>query len=162
MYLPFFLYLEWSNQCVNGITPMTLTPRHTCRWEAQHHPTLIYQSGCTTEWQGHLHLVYMECVVSSPLSAELSSDFHPRQFQITSSPNLHNKRVAPLLVLVTVVVNIPVLAQSRINFEILMRFQMEKEEKPVKYSRLMLLPPNFFQKMVDVNWHLSSYVKVIK
>lgn len=130
---------------------MTLTPRHTCRWEAQHHTTLIYQSGCATEWQGHLHLVYMECVVASPLSAELSSDFHPRQFHITSSPDLHNKRATPLLVLVTVVVNIPVLAQSRINFEILIRLKVQKEEKPVKYSGLMLLPPNFFQKMVDVN-----------
>ena len=44
---------------------MMLTLGHTCRWEAQHHPSLMYQSGCTIEWKGHLRPVRMKCGVSA-------------------------------------------------------------------------------------------------
>ena len=59
-------YLEWSDQCVNGMTPMMLTLGHTCRWGAQHHPSLMYQFGCTIESKGHLRCVCTKCAVSVP------------------------------------------------------------------------------------------------
>ena len=45
---------------------MMLTHGHTCIWEAQHHPCLMYQSGCIIEWQGHLRAVCTKCTVSAP------------------------------------------------------------------------------------------------
>lgn len=49
----------------------------------------MYQSGFTTEWQGHLHPVYIECVVSAlPIPAELMSDFHPWRFNIYVTTNM--------------------------------------------------------------------------
>ena len=60
---------------------MMLTLGHTCRWEAQHHPSVTYQSGCTIEWKGHLRPVCTKCAVSVPtISAGLmvcSAEVYP-------------------------------------------------------------------------------------
>ena len=67
--------------------------RSMCKWNDSLGTVVdgssMYQSSCTTEWQGHLPSVYMEFVVSAlPKSAELTSDFRLWQFYIYINTNM--------------------------------------------------------------------------